>query len=197
MKTRQLLVLGISICYALVSCGGGETEEVTKKTAPDQAPPKKVAPPVEASEPAKRAALARVATMKQITAVLKPLREPAAALTKEKELKKLFTEYNRLTELAASEGISGRQLARLTTQISPGDWADTRAEFQQYMLLVRQLGDPQRDMMNRLMNVGTPDSAQTIRGLDEHLKSISTGAGKASEATRPARQSPTTSPPTE
>ncbi len=166
MKTKNFLAQSLAACLALAlsSCGGSDSNDTggSKGQTSEQgkaAPPKKKIPKVEASDVAKKAARDRIETMKKITAILKPLRDPEAALAKEEELKTLFTEYFEHTQAAASEGIEGSQLARLTTQVAPGTWADTRSEFQQYMLLVRQLGQDQRDMMDRLMKTSTPAGA--------------------------------------
>ncbi|MFT5108449.1 MAG: hypothetical protein ACI8XO_002462 [Verrucomicrobiales bacterium] len=194
MKTTIHQAIAISLSLCLASCGDDDAPGSGQKPpkslsgpAAEQAPLAKTTRTVTANEVAKKAALDRLETMKQITAVLKPLRDPATALAEEEELNTLFTEYNRLSEVAAAEGISGRLLAGLTAHLAPGDYVDTRAEFQQYMLLVRQLGQPQREMMERLMEIGAPGTVQSKVDLDEHFKTLSSDAENASPGKRPVR----------
>lgn len=184
----KYLSLSTALCLALAACGGPDDSKPVPPNpelpvAPEKPP--KTERTVTANEAAKKAALDRLEVMKKITVVLKPLREPDAALAKEAELKELFGEYNRLGQAAADEGIGGRLLAALTAHLAPDDWRDARTEFQQYMLLVRQLGDPQREMMDRVMAEGRAETegASPVEEVEKHLEQLDRSAD--SPATRP------------
>ena len=154
----KLLPFSIALCLALAfaSCGGSDDSPQKPPPLPPGAkdeiePVTRTEKTVRANKAAQKAALDRIEAMKKITIVLKPLRDPEAALAKEAELEQLFGEYNRFGELAAEQGIEGRPLAALSAHLAPDEWRDVYAEFQQYVLLVKQLGDPQRAMMDRVM----------------------------------------------
>jgi hypothetical protein len=155
--------LGLALCFTftLAACGDKDDNSSTVGETPTAAGAEQAAPQtkrtVKANETAKQAAVDRLAAMQQITAALKPLREPAAALASETELKVLFDEYHRLGKVAADQGIEGRLLDALTAHLAPEKWRDTRTEFQQYMLLVRGLGQPQKEMMERVMDEGAAE----------------------------------------
>jgi hypothetical protein len=106
---------------------------------------------VVATEETKQIALQRLEIMQQITTVLKPLRDPAAALSKEAELESLFAQYNELGQQAAEQGLKGRPLAALTDHLAPESSRDARTEFFMYLGIVRQLGPEQREMLDRVM----------------------------------------------
>ena len=160
MKHQALGIITCILLTLFTSCGDSQEGHGAKyqpPVDPDAEPIVKTTRTVRATEAAKNAALERVKVMQQITKVLKPLRDPETALAKEAELRALFDEYYRLTEVTRSEGIEGDLLAQWTAHLAPDEWRDTRAEFNQYMLLVKQLGEPQRKMMEQLMEPQATD----------------------------------------
>jgi hypothetical protein len=167
------IVLGV----AFSSCGGSDKEEksppkLPASELPEAKPVEKTKVTVRATEATQQIARERLELMKKLTAELKPLREAAAALEKEAELKALFGEYNRLGQAAAADGINGRVLDTVTAHLAPDEWRDVRAEFQQYLLLVKQLGQPQREMLERCMAEGKPAPAAPSAPQQEHLDQI-------------------------
>lgn len=177
--------LCLASCLALAACGGSDkdspppksggspTEQITPRTPPsDDAPAKSRS--LRVSEEAQQALRDRVETMKEITAVLKPLvtpkPDPEGALAAEESLQALFAEYDRLGKIAMDEGLTRFEIAGLTAKLAPDQWSDSYKEFTQYHQLVRQLGEPQREMMDRLM--GTKDPASTGSALQNHLDKL-------------------------
>jgi hypothetical protein len=181
---RTLPIFGIALGIALSSCGGSDSDEKSPAPQspaldpPEAKPVGKTKRTVRANEATQEIARKRLEMMKQLTAVLKPLRDPAAALEKEAELTTLFGEYNRLGQAAAAEGIKGRVLDTLTAHLAPDEWGDVRAEFQQYLLLVKQLGEPQREMLDRAMAEGRPAPNAPSEELQHHLEQIKNAAPK-------------------
>ena len=171
----------LTLCLAFCSCGGSDDQPIPAKPAlPD---PGAAAKPVErssvtvtATEELQQIALERIEVMKQITAVLKPLRDPAAALTKEDELERLFAQYNELGQQAADQGLKGRPLAALGDHLAPEEARDVRAEFFMYLGLVRQLGEEQREMLVRAMGEGSEAAPAPSDDLQQHLKMLNNSA---------------------
>ena len=147
--------LGLVLCLALASCG--ESEEKSAPTAPppgsQREPVKRTSSTVTATKEIQDIALQRLALMQKLTEVLKPIRDPAAAKAKEAELESLFGQYSELSKKAAELGMKDIPLAALTDHLAPDESKDARTEFFMYLGIVRQLGEEQAEMLDRIMGV--------------------------------------------
>lgn len=167
----KLLALCLASCLALAACGGSDNvaptskehdallEEVRARKPPEsnEAPKSRT---VRITAETKQVLLDRLEIIKKITLELKPLivpeRDPDGALGKEEALATLFIEYRRLGQLAADDGLTPTEMGGLTAELAADDWYNTRNEFSQFLLLVRQLGEPQLEMIDRVMGTGDP-----------------------------------------
>ncbi|MGI9240840.1 MAG: hypothetical protein ACR2RV_08565 [Verrucomicrobiales bacterium] len=147
--------LGLVLCLALASCG--ESDEKSAPTAPlpgaQREPVKRTTATVTATKEIQDIALQRLALMQKITEVLKPIRDQAAAEAKEAELERLFAQYSGLSQKAAELGMKDIPLAALTDHLAPDDSKDARTEFFMYLGIVRQIGEEQSEMLDRIMGV--------------------------------------------
>ena len=165
------LPLCLAASLALAACGGSDNAAPTSKEHDALLEEVRARKPPESNEPpksrtvritaeTKRFLLDRVEIIKKITLELKPLivpeRDPDGALGKEETLGTLFAEYRRLGQLAADDGLTPGEMEGLTTELAGEEWYDTRNEFSQFLLLVRQLGEPQLEMIDRVMGTGDP-----------------------------------------
>jgi len=163
MKSQMF---NLVLCAALTSCGDSSDQPSSaKQPAPipqeQREPIKRTSATVTATKETQEIALQRLELLKQITEVLKPLRDPAAALAKEEELQSLFSQYSELGQKAAEQGLKDRPLAALTDHLAPDESSDARAEFFMYLGIVRQLGSEQREMLDRVMGTGDLTPTET------------------------------------
>ena len=171
------LCLCLTLCAAFCSCGGSDDQPIPAKPAlPDpgaaEKPIERSSVTVNATKELQQIALERIEVMKQITAVLKPLRDPAAALAQEAELERLFAQYNQLGQKAADQGLKGRPLAALGAHLAPEEAGDVRAEFFMYLGLVRQLGTEPREMLARAMGEDSDAAPAASDDLQKHLEML-------------------------
>lgn len=200
MKLHPLCVC-LTFCLAFCSCGGSDDQPIPAKPAlppdPDAAtkPIERSSVTVKATEELQQIALERIEVMKQITAVLKPLRDPVTALTKEDELERLFAQYNQLGQQAADQGLKGRPLAALGNHLAPEEARDARAEFFMYLGLVRQLGQEQREMLVRAMGEDSDAAPAVSDDLQQHLKMLNSPAPSSPAPASGRRAQPAPSSP--